>query len=222
MEAGRIERRLGEELKRGRGVARWPAAIALLLLGLVYALEPDRLRLGPPWLLLVLLLPLIAAMLLARRRGLHDIAHWLGRATTALATLALATGVVFLLTHLPGSREPGTFLLESAALLWATNIGVFALWYWEIDAGGPGVRGPGRYHSVDFVFPQFQQDPAMAEGYWLPGFVDYLFLAFNTSTAFSPTDTLVLSGRAKALMMAQSTISLVVLAVLAARAINVL
>lgn len=101
------------------------------------------------------------------------------------------------------------------------NILAFAVWYWEIDGGGPARRHPGRHSSTDFAFPQQQDDDGLVEG-WSPGFVDYLFLAFNTSIAFSPTDTLVLSRRAKLLMMAQALISLVVLAVLAARAINTL
>jgi uncharacterized membrane protein len=211
-----------DRLEREAEAVRWPIAIAFVLIAVAYAVLPDRLRAGPPWLLLLLLLPLIAATALSRRRGRHDIALWLGRTMTALVTLTLAISVVFLLTRLSASKVSGSFLLSSAASLWATNIGVFALWYWELDSGGPAERRPGNYHSIDFVFPQFQQDPEGAESYWLPDFVDYLFLAFNTSTAFSPTDTLVLSRRAKALMMAQSIISLIVLAVLAARAVNVL
>lgn len=222
MAAGHEEQASRASVKRGPGVPRWPAAIALVLIGVIYAFEPARLRLGPPWLLLGLVLPLIAAALFSRRRGYHDLAHWLGRALTTLVTLGLALSVLFLVTRLPGGKTAGTQLLGGAASLWVLNIVVFALWYWEIDGGGPSIRRPGGYHSVDFVFPQFQHDPAMAQAYWLPDFVDYLFFAFNTSTAFSPTDTLILSRRAKALMMAQSIISLIVLAVIVARAIGLL
>src|SRR5207245_2439240 len=100
-----------------------------------------------------------------------------------------------------------------------SNLLTFALWYWEVDGGGPAHRHATRCGSSDFAFPQRvigdQQDAA-----WVPEFVDYVFLAFNTSTAFSPTDTMVLARRAKLLMMYQSILSLITIAVLAARAIN--
>ena len=95
------------------------------------------------------------------------------------------------------------------------------LWYWEIDGGGPGRRHREGYHSSDFVFPQRTLDQTAGPPR-CPHFVDYLFLAFNTSTAFSPTDTLVLSRRIKLLVMTQSLILLMVLAIIAARAINTL
>ena len=97
----------------------------------------------------------------------------------------------------------------------------FATWYWEIDGGGPVCRARDRYRSTDFVFPQMSDGPAASHG-WSPKYLDYLFLAFNTSTAFSPTDTLTLSHRAKVLMMAQSLISVVIVGALIARAINTL
>ena len=108
-----------------------------------------------------------------------------------------------------------------------SNILVFASWYWRLDGGGPNVRDKREAH-VDgaFLFPQMMMDPdlkkQMGEDSWSPGFVDYLFLAFNTSTAFSPTDVPVLTRWAKVLMMVQSLISLTTLALLAARAVNIL
>ena len=118
-------------------------------------------------------------------------------------------------------------LLGSAAALWVTNILVFASWYWRLDAGGPHQRDLRTGH-VDgaFLFPQMTMDtPAKAAAgasVWSPGFVDYLFLAFNTSTALSPTDAPVLSRWAKLLMMLQATISLTIVVLLAARAVNIL
>jgi hypothetical protein len=95
----------------------------------------------------------------------------------------------------------------------------FALWYWEVDGGGPPHRHATKRGSTDFAFPQrVLAEPAL-EG-WMPDFLDYVFLAFNTSTAFSPTDTMVLARRAKVLMMWQSAVSLTTIAVIAARAIN--
>lgn len=112
-------------------------------------------------------------------------------------------------------------LLRDASLLWLSNVAVFALRYWELDGGGPFLRHRDGYVPTDLLFPQTQQGGTMAPG-WTPGFVDYLFVAFTASSAFSPTDTLPLSSRAKLLMMGQSLSSLVILAVLAARAINTL
>jgi len=118
-------------------------------------------------------------------------------------------------------------LLASAAALWVSNILVFASWYWRLDAGGPHARDltPGHTDGA-FLFPQMAMHPeakrAAGEHEWAPTFVDYLFLAFNTSTAFSPTDVPVLSRWAKALMMLQAVISLLVVALVAARAVNIL
>jgi len=117
--------------------------------------------------------------------------------------------------------------LKSAAALWLSNILVFASWYWRLDAGGPHKRAQRADHSRGaFLFPQMtmESERRHAAGFpeWSPNFIDYLFLAFNTSTAFSPTDVPVLSRWAKVLMMLQSIISLLVIALLAARAVNIL
>ena len=97
----------------------------------------------------------------------------------------------------------------------------FTVWYWEIDGGGPAQRRQEEHHSEDFLFPQMNLDDKTSRT-WSPSILDYLFLAFNTSTAFSPTDTAFLSRRAKLLMMVQALLSLVILAVLVSRAINAL
>jgi hypothetical protein len=114
--------------------------------------------------------------------------------------------------------------------MWATNVIVFASWYWRLDAGGPNRRARRDAHtSGAFLFPQMAftapgtDDMTLAEAQgWRPGFVDYLFLAFNTSTAFSPTDVPVMSRWAKVMMMVQSIISLTTIALLAGRAVNIL
>jgi len=110
-------------------------------------------------------------------------------------------------------------------MLWISNVLVFALWYWRLDAGGPNYRDRREKHtSGAFLFPQITIEPdgLIVEGNWSPNFVDYLFLAFNTSTALSPADTQALSRWAKLLMMMQSLISLTVIVMLAARAVNIL
>jgi hypothetical protein len=128
---------------------------------------------------------------------------------------------------LPSHKEAPQQLLASAAALWVANLLVFASWYWRLDAGGPYQRDLRVSHTDGaFLFPQMMLDGElrreMGEEHWRPGFVDYLFLAFNTSTAFSPTDVPVLSRWAKGLMMIQATISLATVALLAARAVNIL
>jgi uncharacterized membrane protein len=127
--------------------------------------------------------------------------------------------IVLLIKTLPEHKEAPQSLLRSAAALWITNILVFALWYWRLDAGGPNQRDlRSHHHEGAFLFPQM----TMRHGTWSPQFVDYLFLAFNTSTALSPADTQALSRWAKLLMMAQALISLTIIVLLVARSVNIM
>jgi uncharacterized membrane protein len=128
---------------------------------------------------------------------------------------------------LPTHKDQPVELLRAAASLWVGNILVFASWYWRLDGGGPNERDKRGVHTDGaFLFPQMTMDQSqkvqMGEQCWSPGFIDYLFLAFNTSTAFSPTDVPVLSRWAKVMMIVQSMISLATVALLAARAVNIL
>jgi hypothetical protein len=159
--------------------------------------------------------------------GQHRLDMALGFTLTSVLTIAMIGSLVFLIGILPTHRESPTQLLRSAACLWLTNVLVFALWYWRLDAGGPHARDKRDTHANGaFLFPQMTMlrrvEAATGQQRWSPHFVDYLFLAFNTSTAFSPTDTPVLTRWAKVLMMLQSLISLTVIAILAARAVNIL
>jgi hypothetical protein len=194
---------------------------ALLAVGLAYTLVSDRLRVGPVWLPLAVLGLGTAVTLVLRWRGLFKARRIVAIALLALATIAIASSAVFLIGALVTDRAQAGNLLVSAALLWASNVLVFGLWYWEVDGGGPHNRKPGPNVSSDFLFPQEVSGGDRAAN-WYPQFLDYLFLAFNTSTAFSPTDTMVLARRSKVLMMLQSIISLATVAVIAARAINTL
>lgn len=126
-----------------------------------------------------------------------------------------------------GRRASGVQLLLSTIAIWISNVLVFASWYWRLDAGGPHQRDmKPRHDRGAFLFAQMQMEPksktAAGEERWSPNFVDYLFLAFHTSTAFSPTDAPVLSRWAKLLMMIQTSISLLILTFLAARAFDLL
>jgi hypothetical protein len=211
----------GGQTANERVPVRWPAIGAFLAIGLAFWLLPSRLKFGPDLLLPAAVVLLLVPIEVARQRGNHLWMRALGFIALGIVTLALAVSASLLVRDLPTKTRSATDLLRNAAVIWAINIVVFALWYWEVDAGGPRARQISRYESVDFAFPQFQLDN-MKLREWKPGFLDYLFLAFNTNTAFSPTDTMVLSQKAKVLMMTQSALSLVVLAVLAARAINTL
>lgn len=203
------------------GVPRWPASIAILAIGALYFLVPARVRIGPPWLALAISAGAVAALHVLRRLGMYLATRKVAISLTGLLTLAISTSAVFLVTRLPGGKEPAPHLLREAALIWVLNVLIFALWYWEIDGGGPHMRRRGHHASADFIFPQMAFDDE-ANMSWSPDFLDYLFLAFNTSTAFSPTDTLVLSRVAKVLMMYQAAVSLVIISVLIARGINTL
>jgi hypothetical protein len=169
---------------------------------------------------------LLVPVVIARMRGSFELNQRLGYVLLGVVTAAMLWSLYLLVRSLPQHTLPPLTLLRSAAALWVTNILVFASWYWRLDAGGPHARHVSVCHTKgDFLFPQMTLAPGTATAMdpaWSPGFVDYLFLAFNTSTAFSPTDSPVLSRWAKVAMMLQSSISLATLALLAARAVNIL
>jgi hypothetical protein len=204
-----------------RHAPRWEAVLAALAIGVSYALMPSSIRLGPRWLILSLIVVFLIPLNWARYLGNYRLTRFFSFALIGLVTAAIIASAILLIVRLPGGKTPATHLLRDGALIWAANILVFALWYWELDGGGPHRRHMRQYVSTDFLFPQSTMtDESVQE--WSPAFLDYLFLAFNTSAAFSPTDVLILSRPAKVLMMVQSLISIVVVAVLVSRAINTL
>ena len=202
---------------------RWHAVIAVLAVAGLNVALPTTLTLGPrlalPAVVGVLLVPLV----FSHQSGRHRLNHALGVTMTAVLTIAMIGSLSLLIAALFAGDESGASLLLSAASLWVTNILVFALWYWRLDAGGPHKRGSRARHTHGaFLFPQMTPGTPAGDDMWSPQFIDYLFLAFNTSTAFSPTDTAVLTRWGKLLMMTQSTISLAILVILAARAVNII
>jgi Protein of unknown function (DUF1345) len=202
---------------------RWPAFIAMLAASGVYLALPEPFSIGPSWLLLTIILVLMIPMVISDRRGDHHITRALTFTANALITLALIASLVHLVQGIPAHTQPPRTLLRAAVVLWLTNILVFALWYWKLDGGGPLHRERrGGLSQSSFLFPQMMNRHNTGDGPWTPSFVDYLFLAFNTSTAFSPTDTAVLSRTAKLATMLQSLISLTIIAFIAARAVNIL
>jgi hypothetical protein len=198
---------------------RWTAIIAVLAVCGLYAALPSSLVVGPRWFYLIIVAALLLATIITRHRGKHLTNIVLGHLLAGFLTLFMIWSLVLLLRALPQHKETPVTLLRSAAALWATNVLVFALWYWRLDAGGPHARELRAGHpSGSFLFAQMtfrEKDvPPESKG-WSPNFIDYLFLAFNTSTAFSPTDVPILSRWAKLLTMAQASISLTVVAILA-------
>ena len=206
---------------------RWPAFIAVLAVGGLYTALPDALTLGPRWLFPSLVLALLFPTVVSHHTGRHRLNTIFAFLVDALLTLGLIISVILLIGALPTRGNTPLALLLSAASLWVTNILVFALWYWRLDAGGPHQRDKRAGHPDGaFLFPQMtMSEEALREAGqqdWSPNFIDYLFLAFNTSTAFSPTDVPVLARWAKLLTMLQSLLSLLIIALLAARAVNLL
>jgi uncharacterized membrane protein len=125
----------------------------------------------------------------------------------------------FLLHHNPpGGGRP---LIVAGVLIWLTNFLIFALWYWEMDRGGPGRRAAGHDGPPDFLFPQMSDDHIEPRD-WRPKFIDYLYVSLTNATAFSPTDTMPLTPMAKTVMGVQSVVSLVTVGLIVSRAVNIL
>ena len=143
-------------------------------------------------------------------------------AVLSLANAASGARLVIDLVRAEGIRNPGV-LLATGAAIWLTNVIIFSLWYWDSDRGGPVQRALGARDRPDFLFTQMSLgDQVTGFDDWEPMYVDYLYLSFTNAAAFSPTDVLPLSRWAKLVMMLQSTISIVTIALVIARAVNVL
>ena len=196
---------------------RWPAFVALLVIVVAYSEVSEKLAPLPRFAIPAIVTVGTLLIALAIGRGRHLLVRPIALILIGAITVAELVSTLLLVSILPRRAIGPAGLLRDAALIWVINVVVFALWYWEIDGGGPLMRKVRPHEAKDFLFPQ------QASGHpekWAPRFLDYLFLAFNHSTAFSPTDTAVLSPRAKVLVMIQATLSLMAIAVLIAKAIN--
>jgi hypothetical protein len=202
--------------------SRLLAIFCALGLGGLYFLLPERLIITPRWVLLAveaaIILPLLIASVIQKPLS-QKMFRRLSLLLLGVITVALLIGVVLLITTLGTSKTKGENLLTTAASMYVFNVVVFSLWYWETDGGGPYKRHLKGHRAADFMFPQ-QVDGNSSS--WIPLFFDYLFLAFTGSTALSPTDTYPLTPRAKLLMMIEAIIALMILTILAGRAINIL
>jgi hypothetical protein len=201
------------------------AAASLVLVALL-ALLPGRIRAFPSWAPFIMVIALIVPMVALRLSAAK--ARWLRiqGIVTALFLLIMGFALVGNISQIfsrmlhQSSELTGLQLLTSSVGAWITNLVIFAIGYWRIDRGGPEARANHAGRKADWGFPQ--QGAADASPDWYPGFVDYLFLSYCTATAFSPTDAVPLTARAKLLMMLESTISLVTIVAVASRAINIL
>ena len=216
------------------GEPRWPATLAVLIILALYWALPDRYTPGPAsltWVVPLIELALVVPLSLAAPRRRPDEPRWQRWAAIALigvVNLANVASLVLLVQALVhgggkvhGRSLGGPELLLSAVDIWATNVLVFALWYWELDRGGPDDRSRPKHRQPDFLFPQMST-PDCTYPHWAPTFADYLYVSFTNATAFSPTDTMPLTPWAKMLMMVQSMASLLTIALVAARAVNIL
>jgi uncharacterized membrane protein len=205
--------------------SRLPAAAAVLAAVLLYVTLPDRFTIGPVWLLPLLELGMLVPLAIAVpvRHARETMVHRaVSIAAIAVVNVANVASLILLVRSLlRGGPAEGTPLIFAAMQIWLTNVIVFALWYWELDRGGPSARCRDDHREPDFLFPQMTT-PAAAPRYWTPRFIDYLYVAFTNATAFSPTDTMPLTPWAKVLMTAQSLASLLTVALVAARAVNIL
>jgi len=206
---------------------RWPAQLAVLAAIALQLVLPDLLIRGLgnrallPSLEGVLLLVLIVSPLRISKESSR--LRMVGIALIALITVANMVSLLELIHALlypSGSHAGGRSLVYASIPIWLTNVIVFGLWYWELDRGGPAARQQTRHRQPDFLFPQMST-PGSAPG-WTPDFLDYLYTSFTNATAFSPTDTMPLTSWAKMLMMLQSLASLITVAVVISRAVNIL
>lgn len=206
---------------------RWPVVLAVVaVLSLLIAL-PDHVRVLPSWvpffLAIVLIVPMLVLSITTAKARWMQIEGIVILLFLAIGGLALVKALGYLVSTMVrhSAEVTGLQLLNSSVALWATNVLLFSLAYWRLDRGGPEARANGASTKPDWLFPQ-EGLPEHVRADWHPTFIDYLFLAFATATAFSPTDDLPLTSRAKLLMMLESVISLVTIIAVAARAINIL
>jgi len=215
----------------GRGESLWPLRATLVVAIVLQVILPEDFALRPRWGLLAVEVVLLGVLTVVHVRVLEGridrYSAAVRRSTMALVaviTVANTVSAVRLVIGLINGtlvQDAGELLVTGGAV-WATNVIVFALWYWELDRGGPGRRAEGTGEAApDFVFPQMENQDLAAPG-WAPHFTDYLYLSFTNAAAFSPTDVMPYARWAKVMMMGQTAVSLVTIALVVARAVNIL
>ena len=208
-----------------RGDPMWPAQVAVAAaIALHLALTP-QITVGPRWLVPSGEAVLLAALIVIAPSRAAEYSQSVRRFALAVIGLISLTNIVslVLLVHylINGGKTGGHRLIVSGLVLWATSVLLFAVWYWELDRGGPWRRFHDPNALPDLQFPQLE-NPKLAPPGWRPGFLDYLYTSLTNATAFSPTDTMPLTQTAKVVMGVQSVSALATLGLVVARAVNIL
>jgi uncharacterized membrane protein len=216
-----------EPLGAVRGEPRWPMAAAVLGASALTLLRPAELRVLPAWVLPVVEVVLLVVLVVRDPGRIDRRSRTLRYVSICVVGILVvdalvATGhLITVLVRGGEATDSAESLLVAGAIVWVANIVAFSLLYWELDSGGAAARAHGLPATPDLAFPQ-QLSPELAPPGWRPQFYDYLYLGLTSSTAFSPTDVMPLAGWAKLAMAAQSLVSLAVLGLVVARAVNVL
>jgi len=209
------------------GEARWPMATAVLAVIILTLLLPRTLIVHPRWGVPIVEGILLVAVIVGDPGKIDRRSRPVRALSVTLIVILVATALwcttqlIVQLIRGGAATQSGGALLAAGGIVWLSNCIAFGLLYWELDSGGPAARAHGLPAHPDFAFPQ-QLSPEIAPEEWRPRFVDYLYLGFTSATAFSPTDAMPLRPWNKIAMMAQSTISLAILGLVIARAVNVL
>ena len=224
--ASDAERRVPSWLRPGNPENRWPVLVAIVAVIVIQHSIPVQYTVLPRWPLIIMELLLLLVMLVINPVRLSRqtvVGRWASLVLTAAITIDnTASAVVLAKRILSGEvSNNAAVLLGGGAAIFVTNVIAFGIWYWELDRGGPFVRRAGERPHPDFLFPQMS-DPDKAPPDWRPTFVDYLYVSFTNVVAFSPTDTMPLSRWAKGMMTVQSLVSMTTIALVIARAVNVL
>jgi hypothetical protein len=205
-----------------RGESRWTVIAAVAVAVLLQVVLPNRFSAGHRAVPLLELF-LVIGLWIAHPHKTGRAPSWMRPASLLLIGMITATNawsaVRLVQQIIQGRQDDAVALLSSGAAIWVTNIILFALWYWEFDRGGPLNRAQGKAEHPDFSFPQMQ-NPELSAPHWEPNFPDYLYVSFTNACSFSPTDTMPLARWAKMTMMAQSAISLIVIALVISRAVG--
>jgi hypothetical protein len=212
--------------RRTRGEPRWPVTLTVAVAVVLQLRLPDQLALHPLYLLPALEGALFVGLLIANPFRFERFSRPV-RAMSLVLVLLITGANAFSAGRLVDAIITGhtgknpVYLLASGAAVWATNVIAFALWYWEFDRGGPVMRALGERRFPDLLFPQMVS-PGLATPEWDARFVDYLYTSFTNATAFSPTDVMPMARWAKLTFLVQSAVSLVLGALVVARAVNIL
>jgi hypothetical protein len=203
----------------------WPAQLSVAAAICLNLVLTEKVTVGPTWLLPSVEGALLLALVVVAptRATTHSISRRrFAMLVIGFVSLANLVSLGLLIDYLiNGGKAGGHALIGSGAVLWATNVLLFSVWYWEMDRGGPVHRFLDPSALADFQFPQME-NPGLAPVGWRPGFGDYLYTSLTNATAFSPTDTMPLTQTAKLVMGVQSVSALLTVGLIVARAVNIL